>query len=84
VLMGQPLLGVLGFVVMVAGGALAVTVVKQPQGAVTPRVRETGRGGFGVVDGGKRHHAPRGRGRSGAPFMQRMEERWRRRRERGF
>lgn len=80
VLMGQPLLGVLGFVVMLGGAALAITVVKHPQPLLTPRVRETGRGGFGVVDGGRRHHPARGRSRSGEPFMQRMEERWRRRR----
>jgi hypothetical protein len=73
--------GVLGFVVMLAGAILALTSARSP-GHVTPKVRASGRTGLGVVDGG-RQHRPR-RQRSGSPFMERMEERWRRRRERGL
>jgi hypothetical protein len=77
----QTIVGVLGFVVMLGGAILALTSARSP-GRATPKVRASGRTGFGVVDGG-RQHRPR-RQRSGSPFMERMEERWRRRRERGF
>jgi hypothetical protein len=80
VLTGQAVLGVLGFVVMLGGGLLAITVVRSPQGVVTPKVRDSGRGGLGVVDGGRRSRQRGG----GSPFMARVEERWRRRRERGY
>ena len=77
----QTVVGVLGFVIMLAGAILALTSARSP-GHATPKVRASGRTGFGVVDGG-RPHRPK-RQRSGSPFMERMEERWRRRRERGF
>ena len=77
----QTIVGVLGFVIMLGGAILALTSARNP-GASAPKVRASGRTGFGVVDGG-RQHRPR-RQRSGAPFMERMEERWRRRRERGL
>ncbi len=77
----QTIVGVLGFVVMLGGAILALTSARNPR-ASTPKVRASGRSGLGVVDGGR----PRkpGRQRSGTPFMERMEERWRRRRDRGF
>jgi hypothetical protein len=77
----QTVVGVLGFVVMLAGAILALTSTRSP-GRVAPKVRASGRTGFGVVDGGRPHRPARQR--SGSPFMERMEERWRRRRERGF
>jgi hypothetical protein len=77
----QTIVGVLGFVVMLGGAILALTSARNP-GASAPKVRASGRSGFGVVDGGRPHRP--GRQRSGTPFMQRMEERWRRRRDRGF
>ena len=77
----QTVVGVLGFVVMLGGAILALTSARNP-GASAPKVRASGRSGFGVVDGGRQHRP--GRQRSGTPFMQRMEERWRRRRDRGF
>jgi hypothetical protein len=77
----QTIVGVLGFVVMLGGAILALTSARNP-GASAPKVRASGRTGFGVVDGGRQHRP--GRQRSGTPFMERMEERWRRRRERGF
>ena len=79
----QTVVGVVGFVVMLGGAILALTSARTPHQA--PKVRSSGRTGFGVVDGGRPHRPGRpGRQRSGAPFMERMEERWRRRRERGF
>ena len=77
----QTITGVLGFVVMLAGAILALTSARSP-GRAAPKVRASGRTGFGVVDGGRPHRPSRQR--SGAPFMERMEERWRRRRERGL
>ena len=77
----QTIVGVLGFVVMLGGAILALTSARNP-GASAPKVRASGRTGFGVVDGGRPHRP--GRPRSGTPFMERMEERWRRRRDRGF
>jgi hypothetical protein len=77
----QTVIGVLGFVVMLGGAILALTSARAP-GVPAAKVRSSGRSGLGVVDGGRQHRP--GRQRSGAPFMQRMEERWRRRRERGF
>jgi hypothetical protein len=80
----QTVIGVLGFVVMLAGAILALTSARSP-GSPSPKVRASSRSGFGVVDGGRQHRPGRpGRQRSGSPFMERMEERWRRRRERGF
>lgn len=78
----QTIVGVLGFVVMLGGAILALTSTRTPSHHHAPKVRASGRTGFGVVDGGRPHRP--GRQRSGTPFMQRMEERWRRRRERGF
>ena len=78
----RTVMGVLGFVVMLGGAILALTSARSPGHPASPKVRASGRSGFGVVDGG-RAHRPR-RQRSGSPFMERMEERWRRRRERGF
>lgn len=77
----QTVLGVAGFVVMLGGAILALTSARHP-GSPSPKVRATSRSGFGVVDGGRPHRPARQR--SGSPFMERMEQRWRRRRERGF
>lgn len=78
----QIVVGVLGFVVMLGGAILALTSARNPAHSPTAKVRASGRTGFGVVDGGRPHRP--GRQRSGSPFMERMEERWRRRRERGL
>ena len=80
----QTVVGVLGFVVMLGGAILALTSARAP-GTPATKVRASSRDGFGVVDGGRPHRPGRpGRQRSGGAFMERMEERWRRRRERGF
>lgn len=79
----QTVIGVAGFVVMLGGAVLALTSARSP--AAPAKVRSSGRSGLGVVDGGRMHrpHRP-GRQRNGSPFMERVEERWRRRRERGL
>ncbi len=87
VLLGQPVLGVAGFVVMLGGAVLAVTTVRSPsapQARPAHDVRDSGRG-LGVVDGGRQSRKQRApRQRTSGSLTQRMEERWRRRRERGF
>src|SRR5690349_20747606 len=50
----QIVVGVLGFVVMLGGAILALTSARSP-GAPSPKVRASGRSGFGVVDGGRPH-----------------------------
>lgn len=78
----RTIIGVLGFIVMLGGAILALTSARSPGHPAKAKVRATGRSGLGVIDGGRPHRP--GRQRSNAPFMERMEQRWRRRRERGF
>jgi hypothetical protein len=78
----QTVVGVLGFVVMLGGAILALTSARGPGAAPVAKGRPHGRPGFSVIDGGRAHRPSRQR--NGSPFMERMEERWRRRRERGF
>ena len=77
----EPLLGVVGFVVMLGGALLVVTATRAPTAPMGRQVRDSGRSGLGVVDGGRRHKT---RNKSRGDFMARMEERWRSRRGRGF
>lgn len=78
--------GVVGFVIMLGSATLGLNAVRQGGPAEPSAPRQTSRGGFSVVDGGRssRPRRPqRGpRGSSGS-FMERVEERWRRRRESG-
>lgn len=89
VLASQPIVGIVGFVVMLAAATIGVTALRNPAMLQQP-MRETRHEGFGVVDGG-RTHRPKLRGlrrhhssSSSGSFMDRMEERWRHRREQGF
>ncbi|MBE7323240.1 DUF3040 domain-containing protein [Nocardioides sp. Y6] len=78
-----PLVGVAGFVIMLVSATVAVTALKSPAKAAPAEFRETTQG-FGVVDGGRRGATrSRPRSRSKHSFMERMDERWRRRRD-GF
>ena len=82
-----PVVGILGFVIMLVSATIGLTVLRGQRGVTGGEAaRPTGstsRGGFTVIEGG-RTSRPR-RQRSGSPkqgsFMERMEERWRRRRE---
>lgn len=82
VIASQPIIGIVGFVIMLAAATVGVSALRTP--VVLGQARETRHEGFGVVDGGRRTRTPRVRGRrpSGS-FTERMEERWRRRREQG-
>ena len=54
----------------------------RPQ-AADPRAAHPSHGGFTVIDGGRTGKTRRSRRTSGDSFMERMDERWRRRRENG-
>ena len=82
-----PVVGIAGFVVMLGSATVALTALRgqqsvsaEPRGAAAHPSR-----GFTVIDGGRSNRVRRTR-RSRQPsgsFMERMEERWRRRREQG-
>lgn len=78
----QPLVGVAGFVVMLISATVALTALRSQNAPdPTPAPHSSG---FSVVEGGRssRLHRPRrGRVPSSQSFMERMEERWRRRRD---
>lgn len=80
--------GILGFVLMLGSATLALGTIRSRQAAASdPRSAGTAHpSGLTSFDGGRRTRRPRaGRGNAGnrAPFLERMEERWRRRREGG-
>lgn len=82
--------GVVGFVIMLGSATLGLNAVRQGGPAEPTGPRPASRGGFSVVDGGRAGRPRRsGRGpsrgstRSSGSFMERVEERWRRRRESG-
>lgn len=78
--------GVLGFVLMLGAATLGLGAVRSRQSAGTADPRTEHPSGFSVVQGGKKPGRVRKPGRSPrskAPLMERMEERWRRRRDSG-
>jgi hypothetical protein len=84
-------IGIAGFVVMLGSATIAISAIRGQQHASTPvdpRTAAHPSRGFTVIDGGRSHRFRRPRrtarssGSSGT-FMERMEERWRRRREQG-
>lgn len=85
----QPIVGIVGFVIMLGAATIGVTALRNPA-VLHQSMRETRHEGFGVVDGGRRPRdkRPRGLRRPGSSgssgsFMERMEQRWRQRREQG-
>ncbi len=80
--------GVVGFLIMLASATVALSAIKG-QAAADPRAAAPTTGhpsGFSVIDGGKVGRTRRQkaqRPRSSGTFMERMEERWRRRKENG-
>lgn len=78
-----PVVGVAGFVIMLVSATVGVTALRAPAKPEPAEFRETPQG-FGVADGGRRQRTSRATtrtGRSRHSFMERMEERWRRRRD---
>jgi len=83
-----PPIGIAGFVVMLGSATVALTAIRGQQAAnvpADPRTAMHPSRGFTVIDGG-RSSRPRRQRRTSASsgsFMERMEQRWRRRRESG-
>ena len=83
-----PLIGIAGFVVMLGSATVALTALRGQQAASAPADPRTAMHpsrGFTVIEGG-RPSRPRRQRRTSVghgSFMERMEERWRRRRESG-
>jgi hypothetical protein len=79
--------GVVGFVIMLVSATIAVTALRgqSAQAAADPRTSAHPSHGFTVIDGGRTGRSRRLRRNAGShhSFMERMEERWRRRRESG-
>ncbi|MFB9314934.1 DUF3040 domain-containing protein [Nocardioides plantarum] len=77
--------GIVGFVLMLGSATLALSTIRTRQAAAAdPRAGSAHPSGFTSIDGGRRTRRSRaGRGRDRAPFLERMDERWRRRRENG-
>ncbi|GAA4694227.1 DUF3040 domain-containing protein [Nocardioides nanhaiensis] len=79
--------GLAGFVVMLAAATVGLTALKGQAAAESPAAAQAHPSGFGVVEGGRsrpkrgRTKRTRGASRSQGSFMERMEERWRRRRD---
>lgn len=80
--------GLAGFVVMLGAATVGLTALKGQAAAESGApAAQAHPSGFGVVEGGRsrpkrgRTKRPRGASRSQGSFMERMEERWRRRRE---
>lgn len=78
--------GIVGFVLMLGAATLALGAMRGQQQA-GPQDQAAGHpSGFSVIEGGRsagRTKRSRTRGRSSGSFMERMEARWRRRRETG-
>jgi len=80
--MAQIAVGVIGFVIMLASATYGLAALRGQGSSGAATGRATKHAGFSVVDGGKK--ARSSRPRSDSSFMERMEERWRRRRDQGF
>lgn len=81
--------GIVGFVLMLVSATVALGALRGRQAASASGAgADTGMtahpSGFSVLEGGKRNRRPRGpRPTTSGSFMERMEERWRRRRDNG-
>ena len=79
-------LGIVGFVIMLGSATVGLSAVRGQQRAGGEGVVTDHPSGLGVIDGGRsrgrRGRAPKAYGSSGS-FMEKMEARWRRRRNRG-
>jgi Protein of unknown function (DUF3040) len=76
--------GVIGFVIMLASATIALTAMRGPHGPAAADPRSSGHpshGSFTVIDGGRSGRTRRTRRTSHGSFMERMEDRWRRRRD---
>ncbi len=78
-------LGIVGFVVMLGSATMALSALRGQQQAGPAPEQTEHPSGFGVVEGGRgrRGRKKAKQQRTHGSFMERMEDRWRRRRERG-
>ena len=78
--------GIIGFVIMLASATVAVTALRgQQSAAADPRNADhPSHGNFRVIQGGRSGRTRRPRRSESGSFMERMEGRWRRRRDTGF
>jgi len=77
-------IGIGGFVVMLASATVALSALRGQRGAPADAPAPEGdpKSGLTLLQGGRRERRPR-RPKSSDSFMERMEERWRRRKESG-
>ena len=81
------IVGIVGFVVMLGSATMALTSLRGSSGPTEAAsgAEPTSKAGFTVIEGGRsKRRTPRLRGHSASTsgsFMERMEERWRRRRD---
>jgi Protein of unknown function (DUF3040) len=78
--------GIVGFVIMLGSATVALGSIRGQAGNAEPHATDHS-SGFTVIEGGRpsRTRKTRNRSTSSSSFMERMEERWRRRRgESGF
>jgi hypothetical protein len=73
-----PVVGIIGFVIMLGSATVGLAALRSKP-AAHPSTSQHPSHGFTVFDGGRRHR-PRSR-RTQASFMDRMEQRWQRRRD---
>ena len=79
----QVIVGIIGFVVMLVSATVSLTAIRgQAAAAAEPRTTAHP-SGFAVIDGGRTSRLRRPRRTSNGSYMERLEERWRRRREQG-
>jgi len=76
-------LGIAGFVVMLLSATVGLTAIRGHAHRATPEESAEGQAALRVVEGG-RSRGRRPRRPSHHSFMERLEERWRRRRDNGF
>jgi hypothetical protein len=76
--------GIVGFVVMLGSATIALSALRGQRAAPadTPAESDSHKSGLTLMQGGRRERRPK-RPKSTDSFMERMEERWRRRRESG-
>lgn len=78
-------IGIVGFVIMLVSATVALSAVRgqAAQNGPDPRAAAHPSHGFTVIDGGRTGRVRRQRRGSSQSFMERMDQRWRRRREEG-
>lgn len=76
--------GIIGFVIMLGAATVGVTAIRGRGNAAEQSRPVAGSSGFSVVDGGRSHRRGFSRNRrSSQSLVERMEQRWRRRRDNG-